>query len=404
MAYLGFLILIVLLFGQDYLLYVYYIKNRTIVRWISSTLKSINTIAYVILVCTFLIHSYVVNPKLLALLFSFFAVVLSWLVYKQIMFLFLLIRYVNLLLRKITKRRCIFCSKLYRTIAYLTSSLPVLFLIYGIAFGRWDFKVNQQDLFFDNLPESFEGYRLVQISDIHAGGFILNPNKLRRAVCEVNSLKPNLVLFTGDMVTKTVDEMEGLTSIIASINSFDGKYVILGNHDYGSYARWSSIGEREKHQARFIKEIQKTGFVLLNDSSVVIKRNSDSIFIIGMENWGRPLFPQYGNIDVAINGVPDSAFKILMSHDPDFWIDNVKDKRKIELTLSGHSHGMQMGIEYKGKHYSPASWKYENWGGLYGENQVLLYVNKGLGYVGLPARIGMPPEITLFVLHKKVSR
>jgi len=404
MAYLGLLILIALLFGQDYLLYIYYLKSRIIVRWVTNTLKSVNVIAYVVLVCTSLIHSYIINPKLLALLFSFFAIILSWLVYKQIMFLFLLIRYVNLLLRKITKRRCIFCSKLYRITAYLTSFLPVLFLLYGIAFGRWDFKVNKQDIFFDNLPESFEDYRVVQISDIHAGGFVLNPNKLQRAVCKVNLLKPNLVLFTGDMVTKTVDEMDGLTSIIASINPLDGKYAVLGNHDYGSYVRWGSIVEREKHQSKLVNEIKRTGFILLNDSSVVIKKNSDSIFIIGMENWGRPPFPQYGNIDKAINGVPDSAFKILMSHDPDFWIDNVKDKRKIELTLSGHSHGMQMGIEYKGRQYSPASWKYENWGGLYGENQVLLYVNKGLGYVGLPARIGMPPEITLFVLHKKVSQ
>lgn len=404
MAYLFLLIFVVLLLGQDYLLYRYFVKNRRISNLIVKTGLIINILSYVILVFTSLIHSYILNPHSLSYLFSLFAFVLGWLVYKQIMFLFLFVRYVNLLLRKLTNRRCLFCSKLFRTIAYLTSLLPVLFLIYGMIIGRWDFRVTQQDLYYDKLPASFEGYRVVQISDIHAGGFSLNPNKLKKAVAKVNSLNPDLVLFTGDMVTKTVDEMAGLTSVISEINAKNGKYAVLGNHDYGGYIRWNSEQEKKNHQQRLLNEIRKTGFVLLNDSSVVLKKNNDSIYIVGMENWGRSPFPQYGNIAKALAGVSMESFKILMSHDPDFWIDNIKGKRKVELTLSGHSHGMQMGIEYKGKLYSPASWRYENWGGLYGDNQVLLYVNKGLGYVGLPARMGMPPEITLFVLHKKATR
>ncbi len=269
----------------------------------------------------------------------------------------------------------------------------------GIIFGKYRHTVRKVKLKIKNLPESFKGYKIVQISDVHAGSFF-HPDKLQQAINLINEQHADLVLFTGDMVNNYADEFKPFIPLFKSIKAKDGKFSILGNHDYGDYGAWDSAAEKAQNIPNLEKHEAAAGFRLLKNENVAIERNGDKIYILGVENWGIPPFPQYGDLDKALQDVPENAVKILMSHDPSHFDEEVKNNPiNIQLTLSGHTHGMQFGLDLKNIRWSPVQFKYKKWADLYESNGKYLYVNRGFGVIAYPGRVGVKPEITVFELH-----
>lgn len=296
--------------------------------------------------------------------------------------------------RKIT--RSVFISR----IGVLVAAVPFWAALNGITRGRFNFSVITKRIGFPNLPEAFEGMRIVQISDLHIGGFRGYYDRLAEAAEIVNMQNPDVVLFTGDLINNFASELDGFIELLGRINSRYGKFSVLGNHDYGDYFQWSSKEAKEKNMADLLEAKKKMGFKLLNNSSYILSKGDSKIALIGVENWGLPPFPQYGDLQKAMEGTVDSDFRILLSHDPTHWDEEVLFKTGIELTLSGHTHGMQFGIERGNIKWSPIKRMYPRWAGLYKENGQYLYVNRGLGYTGFPGRVGMPPEITVIDLAR----
>ncbi len=273
-------------------------------------------------------------------------------------------------------------------------------IIRGIIIGRFDFRVVRQALDFDNLPRAFEGLKIVQISDMHIGSFYNHHDRVQEAIELINELSPDLILFTGDMVNNTAEETKGWKEIFAGLRASMGKFSILGNHDYGDYIRWSSEEAKKKNLQELIDFERSAGFDIMLNENRIIERNGEKIAIIGVENWGNPPFARYGYLPDAMRGTEHLPFSILMSHDPSHWDEEVFGKTHIDLTLSGHTHGMQFGIIIGNWKWSPVQWRYERWGGLYRHNGQCLYVNRGLGHIGFPGRVGMLPEITLIELRR----
>jgi predicted MPP superfamily phosphohydrolase len=279
------------------------------------------------------------------------------------------------------------------------AGLPILPLIYGIAHGRFDFTTRRLNLIYPNLPLSFNGIRIVQISDFHIGTFIHHHDQVEKLVDLVNSENPDLILFTGDFINNYSSEMDSFLDILKNFQANIGKFSILGNHDYGEYVRWKTEQEKQANLERLIKLQRDLDFDLLLDESRKIKIFDEYIELIGIQNWGMPPFPQYGDLEKAMKKVENNAFKILMSHDPTHWDAQVREKTNIDLMLAGHTHGAQFGVEIPGWRWSPVTMRYKQWGGLYTEDKQHLYVNTGLGSIGYPGRVGMPPEITVFELR-----
>ncbi len=280
------------------------------------------------------------------------------------------------------------------------AALPFASFLYGITFGKYNYKVRKVTLSFPNVGPEFDGYKIVQISDIHSGSFDSKENVLR-GIELINEQAPDLVVFTGDLVNDRAEEVDNFIDVFRQIKSKDGIFSITGNHDYGDYYQWSSEEAKAENFERLVKKHGELGFdILMNENRVVTKGNSH-INIVGIENWGLPPFPQKGNLNKALEGV-DDAFTLLLSHDPSHWdAQTLKSDKKIDLTLSGHTHGMQFGIEIPGIKWSPVKYKYPRWAGLYEEKGQYLYVNRGFGFLGLPGRVGIWPEITVIELKAK---
>lgn len=275
--------------------------------------------------------------------------------------------------------------------------LSALF-IDGITFGKYRHKVRRVKVKFANLPKSFKGYKVIQISDVHSGSFS-DPSKLQHAIDLINEQNPDLVLFTGDMVNNVADEFKPFIPLFSKIKAKDGKFAVLGNHDYGDYVKWNSKDEQNKNLETLIDYQRQAGFDMLRNENRIIEKNDENIYILGVENWGLKPFPQYGDIDKALENVPQNATKILMSHDPTHFDYVVKKHPKdIHLTLSGHTHGMQFGLDLKNIKWSPVQYRYPKWADLYESEGKMLYVNRGFGVLGYPGRVGVLPEITLFEL------
>ena len=280
--------------------------------------------------------------------------------------------------------------------------LPFFVILYGILKAKFRFKVHHHTIKSRLLPKSFDGLTIIQLSDLHLGSFNYRYKKLESAVEKINHLKPDYIVITGDLVNNFAWELRGWDKVFNRLKSKKGKYAILGNHDYGDYSQWETPkAKQENFEA--IQQFYKTiGFKLLLNEAEVIKKNNDQIAIIGVENWGKPPFKQYGNLEKASAQVKNIPFKILLSHDPIHWEEEVRDKTDITLTLSGHTHGMQAAFQYKNLQWSPIKYKFKHWAGLYKHNSQYLYVNRGLGWLGFPARIGMRPEITFIEMKTKI--
>lgn len=277
--------------------------------------------------------------------------------------------------------------------------LSFVLILYGMLIGKYDFQTKTQDIFSPRLPQPFDGLRIVQVSDIHLGSYGRDYAQMERAVSIINSLKPDIVVFTGDLVINYSSELNGWQEVFNKIQAPGGKFSILGNHDYGDYSAWPSLREKQENLQNVITGHAKLGFRILLNEHVAVHRGGDSIIVAGVENWGLPPFPQRGDLARAFEGAGAGSFSILLSHDPSHWDAQVKTSPWADLTLSGHTHGFQYGIDKFGIKWSPVKYKYPKWSGLYTENGKYLYVNVGLGVVGFPGRVGMRPEITLFTLH-----
>ncbi len=283
----------------------------------------------------------------------------------------------------------------------IVAAIVMIAIANGVFRNKYNYRVKRITLYFENLPASFDGYTVVQLSDVHSGSFD-NTQKMEKGIELINKQHPDLVLFTGDMVNMKANEFKPYISSFAKIQAKDGKYSIFGNHDYGDYVRFKSAFEKWQNLQRLGAYEHRAGFTVLKNEHIVITRGSDSIYIAGVENWGLPPFPKRGDFKKAIEGIPDGAFTILLSHDPSHWDAMVsKQQKNIALTLSGHTHGMQFGIDLPWMRWSPVQWKYPMWGGIYRRNNMKLYVNVGFGFIGLPGRVGILPEITVITLKKK---
>lgn len=268
----------------------------------------------------------------------------------------------------------------------------------GMIFGKYRHRVRKVKLKLKGLPESFKGYKIVQISDVHSGTF-QEPSKLQNAIDLINQQKPDLVLFTGDMVNNYAEEFRPFINLFKSIKAKDGKFSVLGNHDYGMYGKFNSKEEERQNVPNLIKFQKEAGFTMLRNENLSIDKNGEKIYLLGVENWGEKPFPQYGDLDKALQNVPEDSVKILMSHDPTHFDYIVKNHPNfVHLTLSGHTHGMQFGVDLKNVKWSPVEYKYKKWMDLYESNDRYLYVNRGFGVVGYSGRVGILPEITLFEL------
>lgn len=291
-------------------------------------------------------------------------------------------------------------KKIVNYIGIILSVCIGISMFYGIVFGRKDLITNKVELQFGNLPKGFDNYKIVHFSDVHLGNFIGSKNLMKKVQIETEKINPDLILFTGDLVNNFSNELIGWEDVFREINKNNNSYSILGNHDYGNYSRWDSEKEKDKNFKSIVNAHQLFGFQILNNDNIKIYAESDSIYLLGVENWGHPPFPQYAELDRALIGVPEESFKILMTHDPAHWETKVAGKQNIALTLSGHTHGLQFGIITAGIPFSLSYLIRKNWGGLYKENQNFLYVNTGLGTVGLPWRLNMPAELTVIELKR----
>lgn len=267
-------------------------------------------------------------------------------------------------------------------------------LWWGALVTRYNIQVNHVTVHYTNLPASFDGYRVVQFSDFHVGSYGKDTTFVNNVIDSINALHPDLIVFTGDIVNRETDELIPFVTALSRLRARDGVYSILGNHDYGDYRDWQSPQAKADNMKLMYALQKKMGWHMLNNAHVMLHSASDSIALIGVENWGDPPFKTYGNLHKAYSNLNDSVFKILLTHNPAHWKAEVLPETNIDLSLSGHTHAMQTMIGG----FSPAEWRYEEWGGLYEEKRQQLYVNIGLGEVGIPSRIGATPEITLITL------
>lgn len=312
--------------------------------------------------------------------------------------------------------KCVFCvfsligriPKLWRGMTWrwmdsagLAAALVAFCIMWWAAtLNRLDYTVREVDLHFDNLPEEFDGYRMVQFSDFHTGTYGNDTSYVAEVVEAINRQKPDIILFTGDIVNRHTGELVPFVNTLSNLKAPHGVYSVLGNHDYGDYCEWQDKQAKIGNLALMDSLQAAMGWNLLNNRTEFIHIGPDSLALVGVENWGDPPFSTYGDLKKAYPTLSDSTFKILLTHNPAHWVQEIadNDSTNIDLSLSGHTHAMQCQIGS----WSPAKYRYANWGGLYFDKsrRHQLYVNIGLGTVAIPARIGATPEITVFTLHK----
>ena len=288
--------------------------------------------------------------------------------------------------------------------AMTLAAIPFGTMIYGMVKTAFDFKVQKSKIPIANLPSSFEGLKIVQISDIHSGSFLSNLH-FKNAVNLIMQEKPDVIFFTGDLVNDRSDEAEPFIKIWKELQAPLGVFSVLGNHDYGDYVIWDTPEEKQANLERLFEVHKEMGWNLLTNEHRILEKNGEKIGLIGVENWGAALrFPRKGDMQKAQEGMEDVPVKILLSHDPSHWDAKVlKEHRDVDLTLSGHTHGFQFGIDIPGFKWSPSQYVYPQWAGLYSQGDQHLYVNRGLGFLGYLGRVGIRPEITVLELTAKTA-
>lgn len=283
-------------------------------------------------------------------------------------------------------------------LAIVIAAIPFFSFVYGINYGKHNFKVHKEVIYFEDLPEAFEGFTITQISDIHSGSF-KNAAAVQKGIDLAKAQNSDLFVFTGDLVNHKAEEIEPFLAQFESIKAPYGQFSILGNHDYGDYVSWPSKEAKQENFKKLKEQHARLGYRLLLDENVTIEKDGQKLKLLGVENWGIG-FKSQGDLEKALEGTNIDDFKILLSHDPSHWDAEVKNNtNKIHLTLSGHTHGMQFGIETPILKWSPVQYRYPNWAGLAKESNRYLYVNRGFGFHAFSGRVGIWPEITVIELR-----
>lgn len=307
---------------------------------------------------------------------------------------FILFNGISILLRSC----CLLFSKSLRMLATFFSLSLFLILLYSITLGRYNYKLETVEVPIAYLSEAFRNFKIVQLSDIHLGSFGPGYKGMEKLVDQVNQLQPDVIVFTGDMVNNFADEMIPWIDVLGKLHAPYGKYAVTGNHDYGDYTHWPDTRAKQNNMTQFFRNMEAMGFRMLNNRSIPLVIRQDTLWLAGVENWGKPPFPRYGKLTEAIDSIQHPRPIVLLSHDPSHWRAEILDHPNIYLTLSGHTHAMQFGIKIGPKKWSPASYIYPEYDGLYQQGDQYLHVSRGQGYLGYPGRIGLSPVITELIL------
>jgi predicted MPP superfamily phosphohydrolase len=302
---------------------------------------------------------------------------------------------------RISEEEGISRSKFLATAGVVVAAVPIVSMSWGIISGAHDYRVRRIKLPVSGLPKAFHGLRIAQLSDVHSGSF-WNRTAVKGGVEMLVQEKADIAFFTGDLVNNRATEMQEWGSIFSGVKAPLGVYSVFGNHDYGDYVQWKSSTAKQANLRDLASVHKNMNWRLLNNEHDILSIDGERLGIIGVENWSaRGRFPKYGKLKQAMEGLEETAFNVLLSHDPSHWKAEVlTDYPEIDLTLSGHTHGMQFGVDIPGFKWSPVQYMYEEWAGLYQERQQYLYVNRGFGYLGYPGRVGILPEITVFTLEQ----
>lgn len=390
---------------------------KTIGPSLNENLRKFITIAYwsfsAFVIATFLLYNVVPVDKIPRLARTFMLVVVfANFISKLLVVIFLFIEDLTRLLRWTyqavshyfnpvgagSDEDAIPRSQFLSTVALTIGAVPTAAMAYGIISGAHDYRIRRVNLVLPNLPKAFDGMTIGQLSDIHSGSFF-NKRAVQGGVDMLMKEKPELVLFTGDLVNMIADEVRDYVPVFSKITAPMGVHSTLGNHDYGDYVQWASEEAKRANLYRLKLAHKEMGWDLMNNEHRYLKIGNEHIALLGIENFGaKGNFPKYGKLGVANKNV-EAPVKILMSHDPSHWDYQVnKDYKDIDLMLAGHTHGFQFGVETEHFKWSPVQYMYKQWAGLYQEGSQYLYVNRGFGYLGFPGRVGMPPEITVITL------
>lgn len=293
-------------------------------------------------------------------------------------------------------------TRLFRKIGFAVAIFWVAFLVYGAVVTTDNFYVKEQLITVEELPEGFDEYKIVLLADFHLGNWNKRYSIMKPIIKLVNQQEADLIIFAGDLINNYANETEGWDTHFRQLNAKQGMYAVLGNHDYGDYTNWDSEEEKTKNLETTKENIRNLGFELLLNEHTEIVKNGDTLTLVGVENYGSAHFAMYSDLSKALQGTVKERKKILITHDPTHWQDEVIEQQpSIFLTVSGHTHAAQLGIKIGKYKFSPASLLYPQWDGLYQHKQQYIYVNRGMGFVGVPLRLGVPPEITIIRLQKK---
>ena len=292
-------------------------------------------------------------------------------------------------------------SKFLSAVGFTVATIPFVSMVYGVLVGAHDYRVRKIKIALKNLPDSFNGFKILQLSDIHSGSFV-DISLVEKGIQMAINQKPDVVFFTGDLVNNVATEVDAYKKLFSQLKAPMGVYSVLGNHDYGDYVQWPSIEAKSNNLLQLIASHKEMGWDILMNEHRILQKGEDKIAVLGIENWGaKGNFPKYGKMKSAVKGLENVPVKLLLSHDPSHWDAQViPEYSDVDVMFAGHTHGFQFGIEVAGIKWSPVKYMYKQWAGLYQKGSQYLYVNRGFGYLGFPGRIGMPPEITVVELVK----
>ena len=369
-------------------------------RLVKNAFVTQTVVSVVILLCGFILQRRIHDYRMITLYAYFFGFVAMLYVPKSLYVAFL---FVDEMISKISKHYRGASRHIVANGGFWTSLVFIFLFLWGILFGRYYYTVDHVEICSADIPQAFNEYKIVQISDVHAGCFAGSIKRFPKAIELINEQEPDLIVFTGDMVNNFAEEATPLIPFFSQLSARDGKYAVLGNHDYGGYYDWKTPADSVANHKAVVNAIEQMGFVLLNNQSIIINRyNTDSIALIGVENWGvKKQHPKRSDLEKAMKTVREIPFKILLAHNPLFWREDVEGKTDVALTLSGHTHGMQLGIKLGIQRFIPAWLRFRYGAGLHQTDKQYLYVNRGLGVIGFPGRIGIWPEITVITLRGK---
>jgi predicted MPP superfamily phosphohydrolase len=281
----------------------------------------------------------------------------------------------------------------------MSASVPLLIKGFNIINQAYNYQVRRVRVTLPNLPKAFHGLKIGQISDIHSGSYDKD-SAVGGGVELLMQERADLIFFTGDLVNRTTDEVHDYFKVFQKVRAPLGVYSVLGNHDYGDYASWPSAQAKQQDFQNMLAAHQELGWTLLRNQNQLIREGGETLAILGVENWGVKRFSKYGKIEDAYAGTEEAASRLLLSHDPSHWEAKVLDYPDIDITFSGHTHGFQFGVEAGNFRWSPSQYLYKQWAGLYQKGTQYIYVNRGYGYIGLPGRVGITPEVTIIELAR----